>query len=163
MFPMQPCRFPPGEVPNCTNLPPATGVTIYKGQVVTAVLEDDERRVELHDLVAATGILGVSQGGPALDGTVNVAKADHVTEFLAHVTDALGELVEVTPALVGTQLGIVEVPIAAGTGSLETYATLIDAGIELVQVTDIKPELNIAIFKFLPTTFQETAEAGGGA
>lgn len=159
MLPMQPCRFPPGEVPNCTNLREATGTVLYKGVVVRRTAAG---LLEKHPLNVASGVLGVSQGGAALDETVNVAKADQVTEFLAHITDGTNAELQVDAVIPGARYGISEVPLG-GYGALDTIATLRAVGaaplaaVELAEVTDVKPELNVVIFKFLPAVMQEVA------
>lgn len=160
MFPMQPCRFPPGEVPNCTNLREAAGQTLHKGQVVRRTAAG---LLEKHPLDVATGVLGVAQGGAAMNETVNVAKADMVTEFLAHVTDGTGAVLKVAAADIGVNMRIVETAAASGYAALPSILTLravtgaVGESPALVQITDVKPDLNVAIFKFLPAVMQETA------
>jgi len=155
MFPMQPCRFPPGEVPNCTNLRPAAGEEIYKGLLVARTDDNECERTD-------TGpILGVAQGGPAMNGTINIAKADFVTEFLAHVGDGEGGVTDVEDTMIGSRMGIAEIMMDAGYAQFPSLLVLEEGG-TLVEVTDVKPEINVAIFKFLPGAVQETPASTGG-
>lgn len=153
MYPIQVAQFSPGTAPDVLNLAPAAAATFKKGRVLTRV----GNTVQAHALGATvTDVYGVAQCGAAdgvsddLSGLVNVAKAGRVVKFLGQLYDSVGlAIVEVDPAVhIGEQYGLIVVDD-------ETYLDTQDQVNVLVEVVDVKTELNIAIFKFLESTLQE--------
>jgi hypothetical protein len=154
-------QTPHGEVQDILNLPPGAGETFEIGTVLSRV------GATVVPYVALTGIYGVAQS-PARDGVaivvggnangVNVARP-HGVKFIGQMWDsgqAAGEeLVTLTEAdHLGNQYGIILVDQGGPNGS-EQFIDFTNTLTPVLEIVDIKTELNIAVFKFLSAEFQE--------
>lgn len=152
MIPFQPGRFPTGEVHSGANLAAASGQTFRKGRVLTRV----GATVQAHPLGSTvTNVYGVAlspaENGRAIgpDPRVVVARADRATEFIGQAyRESTSSIVELDKAThLGNRYGVVVV-------DGESYIDIEETTNVLVEIVDIKEELNIAVFKFLESTLQ---------
>lgn len=153
MIPFQPGRFAAGEVPEAANHEPVAAQTFKKGRVVTRV----GARVQAHALGATvTGVYGVAMS-PASDGRaigpdprVVVAKANRQDEFIGQAwRPSTSSIVTLDPVThLGNNYGIIVV-------DGESFINIEDVTNVLVKITDVKKDLNIAVFKFLEGTLQQ--------
>lgn len=149
---MQAARFASGEVPDCYNLPAAAGETFLKGRILTRVGATVQRHA---GGTVVTGVYGVSQSGAtngvglAMNKTVNVAKASRATEFLGQLYNAGTGLV-VTANLathIGQKYGFITV-------NGVDYVDVSETTSLIMEITDVKVNLNMVLFKFLETVIQ---------
>jgi hypothetical protein len=153
MYPFQPARFAAGEVPESADYEPVAAQTFKKGRVLTRV----GAKVQAHALGATvTGVFGVAmapaENGRAIgpDPRVPVAKANRVDEFLGQAwrpsTSTIVSLDRDTH--LGQRYGLIFV-------DGETFINIENTTNLLIEITGVKTELNIALFKFLETTLQQ--------
>lgn len=152
MIQFQPGRFASGEVHEGVNLAPVAAQTFKKGRVLTRV----GAAVQAHALGSTvTNIFGVAlspaENGRAIgpDPRVVVAVANRQTEFIGQAwRPSNSTIVTLDKAThYGNKYGLIVV-------NGETFIDIEDTTDVVVQITDVKTELNIAVFKFLESTLQ---------